>query len=87
VIVNDKGEITEDPIIRLRGVLDENLFPDLQKELCKQIMTSHNQLKKQDKLDDGKVEETAHNAVRRVFRRLAGRRPITDIYVIRFEEE
>ncbi|MFC4270409.1 RNase J family beta-CASP ribonuclease [Sneathiella chungangensis] len=87
VLVNEKGHITEDPIIRLRGVVDENLFPELQKELKAQIIERHNQLKKQEKLDDEKVEETAHNAVRRVFRRLAGRRPITDIYVIRFEEE
>ena len=47
----------------------------------------HNRLKKSEKLDDDKVELSAHNAVRRVFRRLAGRRPITDIYVIRFEDE
>ncbi|MDF2368654.1 ribonuclease J, partial [Sneathiella sp.] len=87
VIVNDKGQITEDPIIRLRGVLDESLFTELQKELREQIIINHNKLKKQDKMDDEQVEETAHNAVRRVFRRLAGRRPITDIYVIRFEEE
>ena len=87
VIVNEKGQITEDPIIRLRGVLDESLFPELQKDLREQIISSHNRMKKQEKLDDEKVEEAAHNAVRRVFRRLAGRRPITDIYVIRFEEE
>lgn len=87
VIVNEKGQITEDPMIRLRGVVDEQHFPQLQRELIDQIMTSHNQLTKSEKLDDAKVEETAHNAVRRVFRRLAGRRPVTDIYVIRFEEE
>ncbi|MCF8466977.1 MAG: ribonuclease J [Sneathiella sp.] len=87
VIVNDKGQITEDPIIRLRGVLDENLFPDLQKELRGEILARHGALKKLQKLDDDVVEETAHNAVRKVFRRLAGRRPITDIYVIRFDDE
>ena len=87
VIVNDKGQITEDPIIRLRGVLDENLFPNLQKELREEILARHGALKKQQKLDDDVVEETAHNAVRKVFRRLAGRRPITDIYVIRFDDE
>ena len=87
VFVNEKGQITEDPIIRLRGVLDESLFPELQKDLREQIIEGHNRLKKSEKLDDDKVELSAHNAVRRVFRRLAGRRPITDIYVIRFEDE
>ncbi|MAL79719.1 MAG: MBL fold hydrolase [Sneathiella sp.] len=87
VIVNEKGQITEKPIIRIRGVVDESLFPDLQQELADQITNSHNQLTRKEKMDDQKVEETAYNAVRRVFRRLAGRRPITDIYVIRFEEE
>jgi len=87
VLVNEKGQITEDPIIRQRGVVDEDHFPQLQRELIDQIMTSHGQLARSDRLDDGKVEETAHNAVRRVFRRLAGRRPVTDIYVIRFDDE
>lgn len=87
VIVDEKGQITEDPMIRLRGVVDENLFPDLQKMMRQEIVSRHGKLSKAEKQDDAIIEETAHNAVRKVFRRIAGRRPITDIYVIRFDDE
>jgi ribonuclease J len=87
VIVNETGQITEDPIIRLRGVVDEDLFPTLQSDLLKEIRVKHSGLTKKQKLSDDDIEEAAGQAVRRVFRRLAGRRPIADIYVIRIEEE
>jgi len=87
VIVNEKGQITEDPVIRLRGVVDEELFPDLQKDIIKEIAVKHSKLTKHEKLSDDDVEEAAAQGVRKVFRRLAGRRPIADIHVIRIEEE
>jgi ribonuclease J len=87
VFVNEDGKITEDPQIRLRGVIDENLFPSVQDEIKKEIFSKHAKLTKQQRLSDTDVEESARQAVRRVFRRISGRRPITDIYVIRFEDE
>jgi len=87
VIVNEEGKITEDPEIRLRGVVDESLFPTLQADLRQEIFSKHAKLTKKQRLSDGDVEESARQAVRRVFRRIARRRPITDIYVIRFEDE
>ena len=87
VIVNEEGKITEDPEIRLRGVVDESLFPTLQADLRQEIFIKHAKLTKKQRLSDGAVEESARQAVRRVFRRIARRRPITDIYVIRFEDE
>lgn len=87
VIVNEKGQITEDPVVKLRGVVDVSLFPDLHDDLKKEILDRHNQSKKADRLSDEKVEENTRQAIRRVFRRMAGRRPITDVYVVRIEEE
>ncbi len=87
VIVNEKGQITEDPMIRLRGVVDEDMFPDLQAHLTKEVIAQHNGLTRAQKQSDADVEEAAAQAIRRVFRRLASRRPITDIYVIRIEDE
>lgn len=87
VIVNEKGQITEDPMIRLRGVVDETMFPDLHEQLSKEIITQHYGLTRAQKQSDADVEEAAAQAIRRVFRRLASRRPITDIYVIRIEDE
>ncbi|TNE34013.1 MAG: ribonuclease J [Alphaproteobacteria bacterium] len=87
VIVNEKGQITEDPLIRLRGVIDEDLFPDLQEMMCREIRERHATLTKAERLDDAAVEQSAYGAVRKVFRRIAGRRPVTDIYVIRIDDE
>lgn len=87
VIVNEKGQITEDPVVKLRGVLDVSLFPELHKDLKREIISRHNEMKKADRLSDEKVEESTRQAIRRIFRKLAGRRPITDVYVVRIEEE
>ncbi|MFB9354781.1 ribonuclease J [Sneathiella chinensis] len=87
VIVNEKGQITEDPIVRLRGVVDEDLFPDLHEDLKQAIVKRHSELSKRDQTRDSDVEEAARQAIRRTIRRLAGRRPVTDVHVVRIEDE
>lgn len=87
LIVNDKGQISEDPIVRLRGVIDEENFPELQDSLKKEIMNSHYEMTKRERLIDAEVEETARRAIRKVLRKLAGRRPITDVHVVRIDED
>ncbi|MBL4908239.1 MAG: ribonuclease J [Sneathiella sp.] len=87
ILINEQGQITEDPIVKLRGVVDVSLFPDLQDQLKREITDRHYSLTKADRKSDSKVEEAVRQAIRRVFRRLAGRRPITDVYVVRIEDE
>jgi len=86
LIVNEAGQITEDPIIRLKGVVDEDNFPNLHKDLSDFIMSEHKALSKTERMDDQTVETKATQAVRRFFRKLCGRRPLTDVYVVRIEE-
>ena len=40
VIVNEKGQITEEPVVRLRGVVDVGLFPGLMDTINKEIKDS-----------------------------------------------
>lgn len=87
VIVNEKGQIAEEPVVRTRGVVDEDLFPSLQEDLRREIKERHYELSKRNRLMDEEVEESARRAIRRVFRKSAGRRPITDVYVVRIEED
>lgn len=87
LIVNEKGQISEDPVVRLRGVVDEDLFPDLHADLKTEITRRHNEMSKGDRLIDAEVEETARRSIRKVFRKIAGRRPITDVHVVRIDED
>ncbi len=87
LIVNEKGQIAEEPVVRIRGVVDEDLFPSLQDDLQREIKERHYELSKRNRLLDEEVEESARRAVRKVFRKIAGRRPITDVYVVRIEED
>lgn len=86
LIVNEAGQIAEDPVVRLKGVVDEDNFPNLRSELGKYIISEHYDLTKASRLDDKAVEAQATQAVRRFFRKLCGRRPLTDVYVVRIEE-
>ncbi|OUR77030.1 hypothetical protein A9Q83_12460 [Alphaproteobacteria bacterium 46_93_T64] len=87
IIINEKGQITEDPVVRLRGVVEVSNFEDLNGRLVKQIFAGHAELSKSEKLQDEAVEKRAGQAIRRVFRKLAGRRPLTDVYVVRINDE
>ncbi|WP_169545603.1 ribonuclease J [Sneathiella aquimaris] len=87
IIINEAGQITEDPVINLRGVVDVDLFPDLQADLKKEILARHYEMSKPNRLRDDEVAETARRSIRKVFRKLAGRRPITDVHVVRIEED
>jgi len=87
IIINEKGQITEDPVVRLRGVVEVSNFEDLNGRLVKQIFAGHSELSKSEKLQDEAVEKRAGQAIRRVFRKLAGRRPLTDVYVVRINDE
>ncbi|MBE7637585.1 RNase J family beta-CASP ribonuclease [Sneathiella sp. P13V-1] len=86
LIVDGAGRITEDPEVRLKGVVDVDNFPNLFKNLNEYIIAEHYALSKRERLDDDAVETQATQAVRRFFRKLCGRRPLTDVYVIRIEE-
>jgi len=87
VIVNEKGQITEEPVVKLRGVVDVSLFPELMNTINKEIKTRHYELSKAKRMDDSEVEESARRSIRGIFRKLARRRPITDVHVVRIEED
>jgi ribonuclease J len=86
LIVDEQGAMTEEPVIRLRGVVDEELFPGLQAQLRQSITRYLKELTPRERKEDSLVEEAAGQAIRRVFRKLAGRRPISDVYVVRIDD-
>lgn len=86
IIINEQGQLTDPPVVRLRGVIDQDQVPDIKEQLEKEIVERHYNLSKKLRLDDKEVEEAARRAIRRVIRRLCGRRPVTDVHVVRIEE-
>jgi ribonuclease J len=86
IIVNEKGQITEDPQFRLKGVVETGNYPTIFSDLKSFVVKKHYELTKREQCDDDAVEKQAQQAIRRFFRKLAGRRPLTDVYVVRIEE-
>lgn len=86
VIINEQGQLTDPPVVRLRGVIDEEQLPDLHGELEKEIVQRIDNLSKKLRLDDKEIEEAVRQAIRRVIRKRCGRRPVTDVHVVRIEE-
>ncbi len=87
LVIDEKGRIIEDPVIRLRGVVEEANFKDLKAELKAAVLKGNAELSRSQRLNDRDVETSASQAIRRYFRKLAGRRPITDVYVVRIDDE
>ncbi|WP_199899528.1 hypothetical protein [Sneathiella glossodoripedis] len=67
--------------------MEEANFPKLHEEIKDAIIRSHYELSRSERLRDDAVETAASQAIRRFFRKLSGRRPITDVYVVRIDDE
>ncbi len=87
IIVDEKGRIAEKPVVRLRGVIDETNFPNIKTEIQDAIIATHYELSKSERMRDDAIEVAAAQSIRRYFRKLSGRRPITDVYVVRIDDE
>lgn len=77
VVEADTGVIVEGPLIKTKGVIDESLQGDLLEEARKEVMQSLHKACDGLVTDANEGEEIMRQAVRRVFKRERGRRPVT----------
>jgi ribonuclease J len=78
-----KGRLMGEPRISARGLLDPEEDAEDLDDLRDLVCDAVNAMRPQDRRDDYPVEETVRLAVRRAFRQSQGRRPVTDIHVLR----
>ena len=81
LVIDGKGRAVAPPKVSLRGIEDED------GALALAIVAGLNEmmadLNPSERRDDGRIEEAARQAVRRVVRAHLGKKPLTDVHIVR----
>jgi ribonuclease J len=83
VVVDGKGHLVSDPQLTVQGVLDEIDDDESWDDAIEAIVEAINDLTPRERRDDDAVSEAARLAVRRSLRESVGKRPVTDVHVVR----
>jgi ribonuclease J len=83
VIVNDAGELHGMPIVTLHGIDSGVREDDLIPAVAEAVADAVDALSDSDVQDDEQVAEAARRAVRRCLRQLCGKRPHTEVHLVR----
>ena len=83
VIVNARGELTEDPRLTLHGLVEANDESGLQDETVDAVAEAVDALGRAASRDDEAVADAARRTIRRTVHKAIGKRPVTDVHVVR----
>lgn len=83
LILDDEGELTIDPAVSLLGIVSPDQVDALADEAISQIGDLIDTLSSSERKDDSEVEEAARIAVRRAVRDRTGKKPVTEVHIIR----
>jgi ribonuclease J len=83
VVVNGQGGLVAPPQITLQGIPDDPAVEDLKGMIGEAIAEAVADLPAPRRRDDEEVREAARKAARRALRELRGKRPPTEIHVVR----
>jgi ribonuclease J len=81
LVIDGKGRAVAPPKVSLRGIEDDDGL------LAEAVVAGLNEmladLSAGERRDDGRIEEAARQAVRRVVRAHLGKKPLTDVHIVR----
>lgn len=83
VVVNGQGGLVAPPQITLQGIADDPAIEDLKGMIGEAIADAVADLPAPRRRDDEEVREAARRAARKALRELRGKRPPTEIHVVR----
>ena len=83
VVLDDRGNLLADPRLSVQGVLDDADTRETRRDAVDAIVDAVNDLPMHRRHDDEVVMTAARNAVRRSLFRNVGKRPVTDVHVVR----
>lgn len=82
VVLDAKGRLAAEPQVSVVGLLDEHEDEPLI-AACAEVRAALSKLKEQRTTDDDAIRETVRIAVRRSFRKTIGKKPVTQIHLVR----
>ena len=83
VVVDAKGHLVEDPIITVNGVYDAEYEDEIEQEVMDAVAAAIENLRPDQRRDDSMVGEMSRRAVRRCIRAQCGKKPHTEIHLVR----
>ena len=81
LVIDGKGRAVAPPKVSLRGIEDED--GALATGIVAGLREMLADLSASERSDDGRIEEAARQAVRRVVRAHLGKKPLTDVHIVR----
>jgi ribonuclease J len=81
LVIDGQGHAVVPPKVSLRGIEDEE--GTLAKAVVAGLKEMLADLSASERIDDGRIEEAAALAVRRVVRAHLGKKPLTDVHIVR----
>ncbi len=83
LVMNGKGELVTAPQIAVMGLLDDSADRDMLLDVVDAVREAVAELPKSAKLDDEQVRAAARIAVRRCFNATHGKKPVTEVHLVR----
>lgn len=81
LVMDQDGYLRDDPLVTVQGVYDPNNDVDIANSVVDAIIDAVDSLPRRS--NDDAVQKSARNALRRRLRDLCGKRPETDVHVVR----
>ncbi len=83
LVIGADGLFQGAPIVTAQGLLDPEAEGDKLALIAEGVEDALRRLPKISRRDDALVKETARIAVRRGFNRMLGKKPVTDVHLVR----
>jgi ribonuclease J len=83
VVLDGKGRLVVDPKITVPGLMDETLDAEAVEVAIDSIVDAVERLSKDARRSDAAVAEAVRAAIRRTLKRELGKRPVTEVHVMR----
>ncbi|MQP65523.1 MBL fold metallo-hydrolase [Niveispirillum sp. SYP-B3756] len=83
LVMTPRGDLLADPKVSIMGLLEEDEYEEEMTDLISRIRGAVDQLSRTARLEDSSVKEAARVAVRRNFSAMQGRKPMTEIHLVR----
>ena len=83
VVLDNKGRMVTDPKITVPGLMDEALDSEAATAVIASIVEAVDRMPRDARRNDAAVAEAVKTAVRRTLKRELGKRPVTEVHVMR----
>ncbi|TMJ27312.1 MAG: ribonuclease J [Alphaproteobacteria bacterium] len=81
LVIDDQGRAKAEPVVSLRGIDDGD--GELNGAIVAGLKEMLADLNAAERRDDGRIGQAAHQAVRRIVRAHLGKKPLTDVHIVR----